>query len=54
MAQRIHWTLQNIYFMLLNYWTLVESNNIARERKQVFHNFEKSAYADGNLFRKNT
>lgn len=30
----------NIYFMLLNYWTLVESNNIARERKQVFHNFE--------------
>ena len=42
----------NIYFMLLNYWTLVESNNIARERKQVFHNFEKSAYADGTYFEK--
>ncbi|EOI7601125.1 class 1b ribonucleoside-diphosphate reductase subunit alpha [Enterococcus hirae] len=42
----------NIYFMLLNYWTLVESNTIARERKQVFHNFEKSAYADGSYFDK--
>ncbi len=42
----------NIYFMLLNYWTLVESNKIARERKQVFHNFEKSAYADGTYFDK--
>ncbi|EOT25831.1 class 1b ribonucleoside-diphosphate reductase subunit alpha [Enterococcus durans] len=42
----------NIYFMLLNYWTLVESNAIARERKQVFHNFEKSAYADGTYFDK--
>ena len=38
--------------MLLNYWTLVESNAIARERKQVFHNFEKSAYADGTYFDK--
>ena len=24
----------NIYFMLMNYWTLVESNNIARERQR--------------------
>lgn len=40
----------NIYFMLLNYWTLVESNNIAKERGEVFHNFEKSAYADGTYF----
>lgn len=39
-----------IYFMLLNYWTLVESNNIAIERKQKFHEFEKSAYADGSYF----
>jgi ribonucleoside-diphosphate reductase alpha chain len=42
----------NIYFMLLNYWTLVESNNIARERKETFHNFEKSKYADGTYFDK--
>ena len=42
----------NIYFMLLNYWTLVESNQIARERKQTFANFEKSSYADGSYFDK--
>lgn len=42
----------NIYFMLLNYWTLVESNQIARERKQTFVGFEKSSYADGSYFDK--
>ncbi|MBY5035583.1 class 1b ribonucleoside-diphosphate reductase subunit alpha [Streptococcus gallolyticus] len=42
----------NIYFMLLNYWTLVESNNIARERKETFANFEKSDYANGTYFDK--
>lgn len=42
----------NIYFMLLNYWTLVESNQIARERKQTFVGFEKSKYADGSYFDK--
>lgn len=40
----------NVYFMLLNYWTLVESNQIAKERKQTFHNFDKSSYADGSYF----
>lgn len=40
------------YFMLLNYWTLVESNNIAKERHESFHNFEKSKYADGTYFDK--
>ncbi|MGX7163242.1 class 1b ribonucleoside-diphosphate reductase subunit alpha [Enterococcus massiliensis] len=44
----------DLYFMLLNYWTLVESNAIARERQIVFHNFEKSAYADGSYFDKYT
>ena len=47
-AESIEFT--NIYFMLLNYWTLVESNNIARERKETFANFEKSKYADGSYF----
>lgn len=42
----------DIYFMLLNYWTLVESNKIAKERQQSFYNFEKSAYADGSYFDK--
>ncbi|AIM24607.1 class 1b ribonucleoside-diphosphate reductase subunit alpha [Melissococcus plutonius] len=41
-----------IYFMLLNYWTLVESNKIAKERQQVFHRFEYSDYADGSYFSK--
>jgi len=44
----------SIYFMLLNYWTLVESNNIARERGITFHNFEKSDYANGTYFDKYT
>ena len=42
----------SIYFMLMNYWTLVESNNIARERGITFHNFEKSDYANGTYFDK--
>lgn len=40
----------DIYFMLLNYWTLVESNNIAKERNESFYQFEKSDYANGSYF----
>lgn len=42
----------DIYFMLMNYWTLVESNNIARERQTTFVGFEKSKYAAGSYFDK--
>lgn len=42
----------SVYFMLLNYWTLKASNAIAKERQQVFHNFDKSKYADGSYFDK--
>lgn len=42
----------NVYFMLLNYWTLVASNKIAKERQETFFEFEKSAYADGSYFDK--
>ncbi|KAF1299571.1 ribonucleotide-diphosphate reductase subunit alpha [Enterococcus sp. JM4C] len=42
----------NIYFMLLNYWTLMESHAIAKEYGEVFHNFEKSDYANGSYFDK--
>lgn len=42
----------NIYFMLLNYWTLVESNKIAKEKGESFHLFEKTEYADGTYFDK--
>ncbi|UQS82848.1 class 1b ribonucleoside-diphosphate reductase subunit alpha [Bombilactobacillus folatiphilus] len=44
----------NVYFMLLNYWTLVESNQLARERHTMFHNFAKSQYANGQYFTKYT
>ncbi|SJZ43519.1 ribonucleoside-diphosphate reductase alpha chain [Pilibacter termitis] len=42
----------SIYFMLLNYWTLVESKNIAKERNQTFVGFEQSKYATGEYFDK--
>lgn len=42
----------SVYFMLLNYWTLVASNEIAAERHQTFANFDRSAYADGSYFDK--
>ena len=40
----------SVYFMLLNYWTLKASNQIAKERHETFHNFENSKYADGSYF----
>lgn len=40
----------NIYFMLLNYWTLFESNQLAKERQKSFAGFEKSDYANGSYF----
>ncbi|WP_410262470.1 class 1b ribonucleoside-diphosphate reductase subunit alpha [Alkalibacterium sp.] len=42
----------DVYFMLLNYYTLKASNEMAKERQTVFHNFEKSAYASGTYFDK--
>lgn len=42
----------NVYFTLLNYWTLVESHAIAKEYNETFHNFEKSDYANGSYFDK--
>ncbi len=42
----------SVYFMLLNYWTLVASNEIAQEKGTTFTNFEHSAYADGSYFNK--
>lgn len=38
------------YFLLLNYYSLKSSNKIAKERTEVFYNFEKSSYADGTYF----
>jgi ribonucleoside-diphosphate reductase alpha chain len=41
-----------MYFQLLNYWTLFESNQIAIERNQAFYNFDKSEYANGKYFKR--
>ncbi|SEK56197.1 ribonucleoside-diphosphate reductase alpha chain [Carnobacterium iners] len=38
------------YFIALNYHSLVASNEIAKEREEVFFKFEKSNYADGSYF----
>lgn len=42
----------SVYFMLLNYWTLVASNEIAREKQTTFDNFKNSDYANGSYFDK--
>ena len=41
-------------FELMNYWTLAESNLIAKERGITFDGFEDSKYADGSYFNKYT
>lgn len=40
----------NTFFMMVNYYSLEASMEIARERKKTFEGFEKSAYADGTYF----
>ncbi|KMK75336.1 class 1b ribonucleoside-diphosphate reductase subunit alpha [Alkalihalobacillus pseudalcaliphilus] len=42
----------DVYFRLLNYWTLVESNQISIDTGQTFAEFEKSKYASGDYFDK--
>lgn len=40
----------NMYFMAINYYSLVASHKIAVERGKSFYGFEKSKYADGSYF----
>ena len=40
----------DIYFMLLNYWTLVASHELALNSGETFYRFKKSGYADGSYF----
>ncbi len=42
----------SVYFMLLNYWSLVASNELAKEKGESFYEFDKSTYADGSYFDK--
>lgn len=40
----------DVYFMLLNYYTLKASNKMAIEKDETFGNFENSDYANGSYF----
>lgn len=40
------------FFMLLNYYSIEKSSEIAKERGQTFQDFEKSEYAKGTYFEK--
>ncbi|WP_437919116.1 class 1b ribonucleoside-diphosphate reductase subunit alpha [Sphingobacterium sp. LRF_L2] len=40
----------NTFFMMMNYYSLEASMEIAKERSATFTGFEKSAYADGTYF----
>ena len=44
----------NVFFMIVNYYSLERSMEIAKERKETFKDFEKSEYANGNYFNKYT
>lgn len=42
----------NVFFMMMNYYTIEASMNIAKERREIFRDFERSDYADGSYFEK--
>ncbi|QDF49568.1 ribonucleotide reductase of class Ib (aerobic), alpha subunit [Bacillus velezensis] len=42
----------NVFFALVNYWSLVRSNELAKETGSTYEGFEGSAYADGSYFDK--
>ncbi|WP_434414382.1 class 1b ribonucleoside-diphosphate reductase subunit alpha [symbiont of Argiope bruennichi] len=42
----------NIFFMMVNYYSLVRSNELARIHRSTFLNFEKSDYKNGRYFEK--
>lgn len=40
----------DVFFSLINYWSLVRSNEIAEDRGQTFYGFEGSRYQTGEYF----
>lgn len=40
----------NVFFMMVNFYSIQSSMEIARERSEAFVGFEKSEYANGNYF----
>lgn len=44
----------NVFFMMMNYYSIERSMQIAKERGEVFAEFEKSDYANGRYFERYT
>lgn len=44
----------NVFFMIVNYYSIEKSMEIARDRNKRFKDFEKSEYAKGTYFDKYT
>ncbi|MDD4514696.1 class 1b ribonucleoside-diphosphate reductase subunit alpha [Massilibacteroides sp.] len=42
----------NVFFMMVNFYSLQRSMEIARDRKETFKDFKQSEYAKGSYFRK--
>ncbi|ALN97957.1 ribonucleotide-diphosphate reductase subunit alpha [Bacillus phage vB_BpuM-BpSp] len=42
----------NVFFMMMNFYSLEKSMLIAKEKNSTFHKFEESEYANGNYFDK--
>jgi ribonucleoside-diphosphate reductase alpha chain len=42
----------NVFFMMVNYYTIERSMQIAIEKGETFRDFERSDYADGSYFKK--
>ncbi|CAM3160759.1 class 1b ribonucleoside-diphosphate reductase subunit alpha [Streptobacillus felis] len=42
----------NVFFMMMNFYSLQKSMEIAKERETTFVGFDKSEYANGNYFEK--
>jgi ribonucleoside-diphosphate reductase alpha chain len=42
----------NVFFMMMNYYSIEASMEIAIEKDETFYGFEKSTYADGTYFQK--
>lgn len=40
----------DVFFAAVNYWSLVRSNEIAKETGEVFYGFDGSTYANGSYF----
>lgn len=41
----------NTFFMMMNYYSIEASMEIAKQKKQTFQDFERSEYANGNYFK---